>query len=304
MDWPSADFAGKFIADLTGDREPLIGLAPGAAFGPAKRWPEGHFTQAAGRLLEQYGGKVLVFGSSTEAEAAQALTDRLGPAAINLAGRTDLDQAVALIDRLDLLITNDSGLMHVADALDAPLIALFGSTSPQKNRPSRRPVPNTQRDQGLRPLLQAGLPQKRTLPRFDYRGSSRRRGRKDSRYQGVIVMPKTTIGPSTHLHPKPAALIGAMVEGKANFMTASWCGIACHQPPALSVAVRKERHTLKGIKAEQAFSVSVPSVALAKQVDYCGLYSGAKRDKSQVFTVFFPGQPDLGSANRGMPDRL
>lgn len=135
VDWPSADFAGKFIADLPGDREPLIGLAPGAAFGPAKRWPEGHFAQATGRLLEQYGGKVLVFGSSAEAEAAQALTDRLGPAAINLAGRTDLDQAVALIDRLDLLITNDSGLMHVADALDAPLIALFGSTSPQKTGP-------------------------------------------------------------------------------------------------------------------------------------------------------------------------
>lgn len=102
-------------------------------------------------------------------------------------------------------------------------------------------------------------------------------------------MPKSTIGPSTHLHPKPAVLVGAMVEGKANFMTASWCGIACHQPPALSVAVRKERHTLKGIKAEQVFSVSVPSTALAKQVDYCGLYSGAKRDKSQVFDVF-PGR--------------
>lgn len=135
VDWPPADFAGQLIANLPGDREPLIGLAPGAAFGPAKRWPGDSFAQAAGRLLEQCGGTVIVFGSSAEAEAAQALADRVGPAAINLAGQTDLDQAAALIDRLNLLITNDSGLMHVADALDTPLIALFGSTSPQKTGP-------------------------------------------------------------------------------------------------------------------------------------------------------------------------
>ena len=135
VDWPQADYAGKFITGLPDQDGLLIGLAPGAAFGPAKRWPGDRFAQAAGRLVQEYGGTVLIFGSAAEAEAAQALADRLGPGAINLAGRTGLDQAAALIDRLDLLITNDSGLMHVADALDTPLIALFGSTSPQKTGP-------------------------------------------------------------------------------------------------------------------------------------------------------------------------
>jgi flavin reductase (DIM6/NTAB) family NADH-FMN oxidoreductase RutF len=102
-------------------------------------------------------------------------------------------------------------------------------------------------------------------------------------------MAKVTIGPSTHLFPKPAVLIGAMVEGKANFMTVSWCGIASQSPPHISVAIRNIRHTLKGIEEHGAFSANVPSVALAAQVDYCGIYSGKEVDKSQVFEVFFGG---------------
>ncbi len=102
-------------------------------------------------------------------------------------------------------------------------------------------------------------------------------------------MDKTTIGPSTHLFPKPAVLVGAMVAGKANFMAVSWCGIASQTPPHISVAIRKIRHTLKGIAEHGVFSVNVPSLAQAAQVDYCGLYSGRERDKSEVFAVFFGG---------------
>ena len=83
----------------------------------------------------------------------------------------------------------------------------------------------------------------------------------------------------------PAVLVGAEIDGRANFMTVAWCGIAAQTPPAIAVAIRKQRYTLKGIDANGAFSVNVPSAKMMKQVDYCGIYSGNKIDKSEVFTV-------------------
>ena len=100
-------------------------------------------------------------------------------------------------------------------------------------------------------------------------------------------MEKLKLGPETLLYPMPAVLVGAMVGEKPNFMTAAWCGIAASKPPAISVALQKIRHTLKGIKEQNTFSINVPSATLAKQVDYCGIYSGKKRDKSELFNVFF-----------------
>ena len=100
-------------------------------------------------------------------------------------------------------------------------------------------------------------------------------------------MEKSKLGPQTLLYPMPAVLVGAMVGEKPNFMTAAWCGIAASKPPAISVALQRIRHTLKGIKEHDTFSINVPSATLAKQVDYCGIYSGKKRDKSELFNVFF-----------------
>ena len=100
-------------------------------------------------------------------------------------------------------------------------------------------------------------------------------------------MSKKKLGPQTLLYPMPAVLVGAVVDGKANFMTAAWCSIACLKPPAISVAVNTARHTLKGIKQNGAFSINVSSAEMVKKVDYCGIYSGSKRDKSTVFRIFF-----------------
>ena len=100
-------------------------------------------------------------------------------------------------------------------------------------------------------------------------------------------MGKLKLGPQTLLYPMPAVLVGAMVGEKPNFMTAAWCGIAASKPPAISVALQKIRHTLKGIKEQDTFSINVPSASLARLVDYCGIYSGRKRDKSELFNVFF-----------------
>ena len=98
-------------------------------------------------------------------------------------------------------------------------------------------------------------------------------------------MKKVKLGPQTLLYPMPAVLVGAQVKGKPNFMTAAWCGIAASTPPAISVAVQPARYTLDGIKANNTFSINIPSVDLVEKVDYCGIYSGHKVDKSQIFQI-------------------
>ncbi len=87
----------------------------------------------------------------------------------------------------------------------------------------------------------------------------------------------------------PALLVGANVDGKPNFMTAAWGGIANSEPPMLSVALNHRRYTLKGIKQNWTFSVNVPSVDQVKEVDFCGIKSGAKEDKVRAckFKVFY-----------------
>ncbi len=100
-------------------------------------------------------------------------------------------------------------------------------------------------------------------------------------------MEKVKLGPRELLYPTPAVLVGATVDEKPNFMTVAWCGIAASKPPALSVSIRGERHTLKGIEQHGVFSVNVAPVRLVKEVDYCGIYSGKKRDKSEIFDVFY-----------------
>jgi heptosyltransferase-2 len=129
-------WANEFLKGLgLGGDAPLLGLAPGAAFGPAKRWPTECFAAAARELLAEGFAGVLLFGSAKEAAAtaqvAQALPGRRPGAAlvVDLAGATSLGQAFALLERLGLFITNDSGLMHAAAALGTPTLAVFGSTN-------------------------------------------------------------------------------------------------------------------------------------------------------------------------------
>lgn len=86
-------------------------------------------------------------------------------------------------------------------------------------------------------------------------------------------------GPQTCVAPMPALLIGANVDGKPNFMAVAWAGIANGEPPMISVAIRPARHTLKGIRANSEFSVNVPSASQFREVDFCGIKSGASIDK-------------------------
>jgi len=107
-------------------------LCPGAEFGPAKRWPAEHFAQLARRFLAD-GLDVWMLGSPNDEPAAAAVLDAVGDerdSIRDLSGRTDLGTAIDLLSLASVVVSNDSGLMHAAAAVRAPLVALFGSSSP------------------------------------------------------------------------------------------------------------------------------------------------------------------------------
>lgn len=115
-----------------------VGFCPGAEFGPAKRWPHYHYAKLAEMLIEK-GYAVHLFGSAKDEEVGgqirSALPESLQRYCVNLAGKTELNQAVDLISDCAAVVTNDSGLMHIAAALKRPLVALYGPTSPEYTPP-------------------------------------------------------------------------------------------------------------------------------------------------------------------------
>jgi heptosyltransferase-2 len=113
----------------------LLAVAPGAAFGSAKRWPAENFSRAADYILGEIPGRAMILGGPGEKEAAARVAEGLGSRAINLAGAGTLSVSMALMRRAKLLLTNDSGLMHVGGALDIPLVAMFGPTNPLTTAP-------------------------------------------------------------------------------------------------------------------------------------------------------------------------
>jgi len=119
-------------------RSPVAILCPGAEFGPAKRWPPEHFAALAQRLARD-GYAIWILGSPNDHDVAQSLAAALPHDAsivVDLTGRTDLGTAIDLMSVASLVVSNDSGLMHAASAVNAPLVALFGSSSPQYTPPS------------------------------------------------------------------------------------------------------------------------------------------------------------------------
>lgn len=100
-------------------------------------------------------------------------------------------------------------------------------------------------------------------------------------------MEKIALGAMPYMSVMPTVLVGAMVGGKPNYMTAAWTTVACMAPPMVCVAVNKERYTAKGIDEQKTFSLNVPSIHQVVEADHCGLVSGAHEDKSTVFRSFF-----------------
>ncbi|MDR2301747.1 MAG: lipopolysaccharide heptosyltransferase II [Deltaproteobacteria bacterium] len=114
-----------------------LALAPGAAFGGAKRWPAENFAQVARDLLMGREGAVVILGGPSEIAAASEVEAKLsgGPKVLNLAGKTTIQELIAVMAKCHLTISNDSGLMHLSGALDVPVVGLFGPTNPIKTAP-------------------------------------------------------------------------------------------------------------------------------------------------------------------------
>jgi flavin reductase (DIM6/NTAB) family NADH-FMN oxidoreductase RutF len=100
-------------------------------------------------------------------------------------------------------------------------------------------------------------------------------------------MEKINIGPNTFVYPNPVTLLGANVEGRANFMPLGWVSRVNADPPFLGVGVNKVHHTLRGILENKTFSVNFPRADMVEATDYCGLVSGKTTDKSKIFEIFY-----------------
>ena len=110
-------------------RRPVAALCPGAEYGPAKRWPAAYFAELAQRLTAS-GYDVWLVGSGQDAEIGDEIAHASGNACVNLCGKSTLAEAIDLLSCAALIVSNDSGLMHIAAALDKPLTAIYGSSSP------------------------------------------------------------------------------------------------------------------------------------------------------------------------------
>lgn len=113
---------------------PVLGLCPGAEYGPAKRWPAEYFAAVARAKLDA-GWEVWLFGSDKDKRDTGAVQSLTQNRCLDLAGKTSLEEAIDLLSLTAAVVSNDSGLMHVAAALERPLVALYGSSDPRHTPP-------------------------------------------------------------------------------------------------------------------------------------------------------------------------
>jgi heptosyltransferase-2 len=139
----------------------LIGLGPGAAYGPAKQWFPERFAALADRFSREWRARLLIFGSRGDRVTATRLAESSQSELTDLTGRTTLGQAMGLIARCRLFVTNDSGLMHVAAALGVPVVAIFGSTDPVRTGPRGEKCRVLRKPLVCAPCLRKHCPEKR-----------------------------------------------------------------------------------------------------------------------------------------------
>jgi heptosyltransferase-2 len=113
----------------------LIGMNPGATYGLAKCWDPDRFGELGKRLAKEWKVGILIFGKKEEGPMARKILEHVENDALDLTGKTSLIQLAALLEQCRLLLTNDTGTMHVATAVNIPVIALFGSTDPATTGP-------------------------------------------------------------------------------------------------------------------------------------------------------------------------
>jgi heptosyltransferase-2 len=118
---------------------PLVIFSPGATYGPAKRWPAFRFAELAGLFQKRKNAEFLIIGSADEAEIAESIRSSMEKSPAILTGQTTLPQLLGLISQATLFISNDSGPMHMANALRVPVVGIFGPTDPEVTGPFEQP---------------------------------------------------------------------------------------------------------------------------------------------------------------------
>ncbi|NLS13553.1 lipopolysaccharide heptosyltransferase II [Vibrio sp. SM6] len=145
---------------LTSNR-PIVGLCPGAEFGPAKKWPERHYAAVAEALCQQ-GHQIWLFGSAKDLDSCnnikKLVSDDLQTQVHVLAGQTSLVEAIDLLGACHTVVSNDSGLMHVAAAVGCRVVAIYGSTSPKYTPPLAENVAMVHTDIECRPCFKRECP--------------------------------------------------------------------------------------------------------------------------------------------------
>ena len=121
-------------------KRPLVILNPGASYGPAKRWPAQNYAELGRLLQERNKASLLITGAADEDELARTIASLLVTKPLLLTGQTDLRRLAGLISQSALFVTNDSGPMHMANALGVPIIAIFGPTDPSTTGPFQDPA--------------------------------------------------------------------------------------------------------------------------------------------------------------------
>jgi heptosyltransferase-2 len=140
---PSAERARALLEQhAVGPGARIVGLAPGAAYGQAKQWPPDRLAEVAVRLVREQDTTCVVVGASHDRDASRAIESWLRAHApdvadriVDLTGRTSLGALIGLIERMSAFVSNDSGAMHLAAALNRPVVAIFGPTDERATRP-------------------------------------------------------------------------------------------------------------------------------------------------------------------------
>jgi heptosyltransferase II len=139
----------------------IIGMCPGAEFGPAKRWPDRYYAEVAQAVIDS-GHQVWLFGSAKDHPTTQAIRNALSTEAqlscFDLSGKTSLNEAVDLLSACNTVISNDSGLMHIAAAVGCQIVAIYGSTSPNYTPPLSNKVAIVHNDVDCRPCFKRECP--------------------------------------------------------------------------------------------------------------------------------------------------
>lgn len=129
-------FIKRFMDDIgISNTKLIIGLNPGATYGVAKCWSPAKFGELGKRITKKWGAKIIIFGKADEKPITREILRIIGDDGIDLAGKTTLIEVAAIIERCKILISNDTGTMHLSAALETPVIAIFGSTDPKRTGP-------------------------------------------------------------------------------------------------------------------------------------------------------------------------